>query len=189
VDTVATFLAEAEACLPAPAPRVVAVGGLSGTGKSTLGRALAPLVPPVPGALHLRSDVIRKALAGVGETERLPPEAYAPGTSQAVYAAMMTAARKALAEGRSVILDAVFARPAEREAAASLGSGFTGIWLEAPLDLRQARIADRRNDASDATPAVAAAQETLATGAIDWHHLTAGGDREALAARAEALLA
>lgn len=188
-DSIAAFLAEAEACLPAPAPRVVAVGGLSGTGKSTLARALAPLVPPVPGALHLRSDVIRKTLAGVGETERLPAEAYAPGSSEAVYAAMMTAARQALAEGRSVILDAVFARPAEREAAASLPAAFTGIWLEAPLDLRQARIADRRNDASDATPAVAAAQETLATGAIDWHRLTAGGDREALAARAEALLA
>ena len=50
---------------PAPA-RLVAIGGISGTGKSTLARALAPGLGAAPGAVVLRSDVIRKKLFGVG---------------------------------------------------------------------------------------------------------------------------
>ncbi len=63
--------------LLAPAqPMVVCTGGLSGTGKSVLARALAPQIAPVPGALVFRSDVERKAYCGVAESERLPPQAY-----------------------------------------------------------------------------------------------------------------
>ena len=63
----------------APAPPVmVAVGGLSGTGKSVLARALAPTLAPPPGAVVIRSDVERKALFGKGELEPLPQEAYTP---------------------------------------------------------------------------------------------------------------
>ena len=47
---------------------MVAVGGLSGTGKSLLARALAPALAPAPGAVVIRSDVERKALFGKGET-------------------------------------------------------------------------------------------------------------------------
>ena len=75
--------AEAQECIAAalrfldPAgPRMVAVGGLSGTGKSTLAAALAADIGPSPGAVHLRSDVERKAMLGVEETHRLGPEAY-----------------------------------------------------------------------------------------------------------------
>ena len=60
------------------APRLVAVGGLSGTGKSVLARALAPIIMPQPGAVVLRSDVLRKQKFGVNETERLPEIAYQP---------------------------------------------------------------------------------------------------------------
>ena len=58
------------------APRLVAVGGYSGTGKSTLAAALAPHFMPCPGALHLRSDVERKRLFGIDPLERLPRQAY-----------------------------------------------------------------------------------------------------------------
>ena len=54
-----------------PAPSFVAVGGLSGTGKSQLARALAPHVDPMPGAVIVRSDVERKALFGIAETDKL----------------------------------------------------------------------------------------------------------------------
>ena len=57
-------------------PRLIAIGGLSGTGKSSVAKALAPKLGPAPGAVVLRSDVLRKQLAGVGEQERLPSSSY-----------------------------------------------------------------------------------------------------------------
>ena len=61
-----------------PPPRLIAVGGLSGTGKSVLARALAPHVAPAPGAVLIRSDVERKAMFGVAQTEKLPPKPIRP---------------------------------------------------------------------------------------------------------------
>ncbi len=63
-------------------PRLVAVGGLSGAGKSALAGALAPRIGRAPGALWLRSDVERKAMFGAEETEHLPDAAYSPEVSQ-----------------------------------------------------------------------------------------------------------
>ena len=66
-------------------PTLVAIGGLSGTGKSLLGRALAPDVMPLPGAIVLRSDVLRKQHFQVKETERLPANAYQPQITDHIY--------------------------------------------------------------------------------------------------------
>ena len=108
----------------APAPPVlVAVGGLSGTGKSVLARALAPALAPPPGAVVLRSDVERKTLFGKDELEPLPQEAYTPEVTARVYAAITEKARRAVAAGHSAILDAVFARPDERRQAEQRGGG------------------------------------------------------------------
>lgn len=165
--------------LPSP-PRLVAVGGLSGTGKSTLAAALAPRFGAAPGALHLRSDLERKRLAGVGELDRLPPLAYGPGTSDAVYRLLLGRAHTALAAGHAVIVDAVFQREEERQAAEAvaryLGVAFTGLWLEADQSVMLARIRERRHDASDATPDVALAQLARDCGTIAWHRIDAGHD-------------
>jgi uncharacterized protein len=67
----ADFLKRALRYLSAPPPRLVALGGLSGTGKTTVARHLAPDLPPAPGAVHLRSDEARKALFGRRRTD--PP--------------------------------------------------------------------------------------------------------------------
>src|SRR3954471_10463764 len=72
---------------PAP-PVLVAIGGLSGTGKSVLARALAPSLAPPPGAVVLRTDVERKALFGKDETKPLPREAYEPSVTACVYDAI-----------------------------------------------------------------------------------------------------
>jgi hypothetical protein len=72
---------------PTP-PQLVAVGGLSGSGKTTLAAALAPCIGSAPGAVHLRSDLERKALAGVGELERLPDTAYTAEAHRRVYAVL-----------------------------------------------------------------------------------------------------
>lgn len=177
----------------APAPRLIAVGGLSGTGKTTLARKLAPRIGPAPGALHLRSDMERKALAGVEPLERLPQSAYTPDSSDAVYDCMFERARRALDAGHSVILDAVFAREDERaqaeELARSALAGFTGLWLEGTQAMLAARVSARTGDASDATADVVAHQFAYDTGNIRWHRLNAGSDAEQIRARAMGLLA
>ncbi|MBI3673747.1 MAG: AAA family ATPase, partial [Rhizobiales bacterium] len=108
------------AYLKPPRASLICIGGLSGTGKSTLAADLAPDVGSAGGAIHIRSDVERKVLAGVAETERLAPEHYSKTSSLQVYDAMFARAEKALAAGCSVVLDAVFADLAERNAAAEL---------------------------------------------------------------------
>ncbi|PWE18133.1 hypothetical protein DDZ18_00515 [Marinicauda salina] len=164
--------------LDPPAPRLVAVGGLSGTGKSTLAAALAPELGGSLGALVIRADLERKALAGVAETDSLGPEYYTAEMSRAVYARMRDKAGRALAAGHSVVLDAVHARPDERDAAAALarehGVGFDGLWLEASPDTLVARVGARSGDASDADAAVVRRQLGYDVGAVDWTVLDAG---------------
>ena len=70
------YLAVAMSVLQPAAPVVVAIGGLMGTGKTTLARVLAPGLGPAPGALVLRSDEVRKRLQAVRPEVRLPSSAY-----------------------------------------------------------------------------------------------------------------
>ena len=185
-------LAAAPGFLATPPTRLVAVGGVSGTGKSTLARALAPGLGGACGALVLRSDAIRKRRAGVAPTDRLPAERYTAAESAAVYAAMFERAAAALAAGRSAVLDAVFLREDERESAAALarraGARFDGLWLELPRDLAAARIRGRRSDVSDATVGVLDAQLAREAGAVAWPTLDAGRGAEAVAEAARAAL-
>ncbi|WP_369722456.1 AAA family ATPase [Bradyrhizobium sp. LLZ17] len=172
----------AQALIHPPAPRLIAVGGLSGTGKSVLARALAPGVAPQPGAVVLRSDLIRKQMFGVSETERLPPSAYTPELAERVYDMAAQQARHVLAQGHSAIVDGVFARDFERDAFAALARAcnvpFTGLFLVADLATRQTRIGSRQADASDATQEVAALQEHYNIGHVGWATIDASGTRE-----------
>jgi len=173
---------------PAP-PRLIAIGGLSGTGKTALGRALASDIAPAPGALVLRSDITRKALLGVKEAERLPQEAYADPVTLQVFATLADQARRALAAGHSVILDAVYARADQRAiveaSAAVLGVPFHGLFLEADLATRIARVEARRGDASDADAAIARLQETYPLGQLGWTRIDASGTPQETLARVQ----
>ena len=168
--------------LAPPPPVLVAIGGLSGTGKSALARALAPFVPPEPGAVIVRSDVERKSLCGVTETERLAAEAYGPQINEQVYARVADKAARVVAAGHSAIADAVFARAGERAAiaavAAKAGVPFHGIFLVADLVKRLERIGARAADASDADAAVARQQERYALGDMNWTRIGASGTLE-----------
>ncbi len=175
-----------------PAPAFVAVGGLSGTGKSMLARMLAPVVEPMPGAVVVRSDVERKALFGLAETEKLPSSGYAADVTARVYAAIGEKAQRIVAAGHSVIVDAVFARPEERVAIASAaraaGLPLQGLFLTADTEIRLHRVGGRRGDASDADAAVAQAQERYEIGRLDWTIVDASGTPEATLRRAVAAL-
>lgn len=178
----------------APAPPVmVAVGGLSGTGKSVLARALAPTLAPPPGAVVIRSDVERKALFGKGELEPLPQEAYTPETTARVYAAIAEKARRTVAARHSAILDAVFARPDEREqaerAASDAGVRLQGLFLEADVATRAQRAAARERDASDANADVVRTQERYDLGALNWRRVDASDTPEKTLRRVKAALA
>jgi aminoglycoside phosphotransferase family enzyme/predicted kinase len=187
-----TYLATALALLSPEKPMALAVGGLSGTGKSTLAAALAPHIGRAPGAVHLRSDLERKALFNAGETERLGPDAYGHDASRRVYDTLLEKAGAALRSGQSVITDAVYARTNERDAIEDVAKGcgvpFTGLWLEAPSETLMQRVEERRNDASDATRAVVAGQLGYDIGSIGWARLSSGGSPAETLAAATALI-
>ncbi|HEU4592732.1 MAG TPA: AAA family ATPase [Steroidobacteraceae bacterium] len=137
-------------------PRLIAMSGFSGSGKSWLARQLAPRLD----ALHLRSDVERKRLAGLKPTahshSRVGEDLYSSEASARVYEHLARCADAALSGGIAVIVDATFARRAERarfaELARSHGGALTVIFCDAPLPVLQARIAQRERtpDASEA---------------------------------------
>jgi uncharacterized protein len=192
-ERAAAYLRLALTLLAPHPPRLIAIGGLSGSGKSSIAQALAGDFLPAPGARIIRSDVVRKRLAGVAAETRLPRASYDLASAERVYGASREAARQALAAGYSVLLDAAFLRAEERTAAADLardlGVPFIGIWLEAPAAVLAHRLECRRDDASDADRAVLAQQLGYALGAIDWHRIDASGDLAATTRGAREALA
>jgi predicted kinase len=171
------YVEAAIAHLSWPRPALHAVGGLSGSGKTTCARRLACDGDP-PGAVVLRSDEIRKRLWGRKPTEPLPPEAYAEGQSKRVYDQMMREAALALAAERPVVLDAVFLKPEERAAAEAVARDaavpFQGVWLDTPPEVMRQRLAVRTGDASDADVRVLEQQLRRDPGAIGWPRRKAG---------------
>ena len=139
-------------------PVLVVVSGLSGTGKSSVAEEIAPVLGPVPGAVILGSDMIRKRRLGVDLLTRLGPDAYTTGIDDAVYGEMGEIASNVLSTGHAVVLDATFRQPRHRDAVEAIshriGVAFVGIRLEADRQTLEERVRRRRDDVSDATPEV-----------------------------------
>jgi hypothetical protein len=171
---------------------IVAIGGLSGSGKSTLARALAPSIGAVPGAVVIRSDEVRKRLWGVPPLSRLDAAAYSPDMSTRVYETLAADAEAVARTGHSVIVDAVFARAADRlaveRAGRAAGVAFAAVWLQAPERILVERVSGRGPDVSDADADVVRMQCAQSAGDVRWRAVDAAGDCEAVLAAARTAL-
>jgi aminoglycoside phosphotransferase family enzyme/predicted kinase len=171
------YLALADRLLHDGEPCVIAIGGFSGSGKSTVALGLAPFVGRAPGAAVLRTDEIRKRLCGVAPLERLGAEGYRATVSKEVYATAARHASSVVRAGHSVIVDAVFADAAERAAIKRVADDasvpFAGIWLDAPAAVLSGRTQRRERDASDATVDVVRNQLAKGAGTVEWQRLDA----------------
>ena len=176
-DTARAYIEAAITHLSPAAPLLAAVGGLSGSGKSTFSRAVAPSLGASPGAVILRTDEVRKRLLNVPPTQVIGAENYAPAAYARTYDEMFANAAVLLAAGRAVVLDASFLEPDLRHRAEALarasGVPFHGAWLDAPAAVLEARVAGRSGDASDATVEVLRQQLARDLGPLDWARVDA----------------
>lgn len=175
--------------------RLIAVGGRSGTGKSSLARALAPDFGAAPGAMILRSDVVRKRLHGCPLERRLPEVAYAPEVSERVFEALALRARGILRAGYTVICDAVYGLPSQRARLAELarveGVPFRGVWLDAPEEILELRVQRRLGDVSDADADIVRRQAEHVqppSPAEGWEHVWAAEEFSTVSARVRTIL-
>ena len=163
-EEAAQRLAQAGRHLDEAEIHLVLVGGLPGTGKTTLAAGLAGRL----GWAMLRSDEVRKELAGVDATDHAGAPAfegiYAPAFTTQVYRELLRRAELALGGGDSVVLDATWLDPDQRDAAHRLAARCRAHLHELACDLPVEEATDRiraraasGGDASDATPEVLAA--------------------------------
>lgn len=173
LDQARLYLRAAQAFLETPPARLMAIGGLSGSGKSTRARKEAPAIGPAPGAIVLRSDEIRKRLWACPEYETLPPAAYTAEQNARAYDHMFDLAKTILAAGQSVVLDATFREGHWRDRCGELARSenliFEGLWLDLPAEVRSGRVASRVRDTSDATPEIVRNQQAIDLSVISWH--------------------
>jgi len=191
-DEAVEYFHRARSFLEPNKPHLLAVGGLSGTGKSTLAAALAPGIGTAPGAYIVRSDVERKLLFDTLPETQLGGEAYTEVTTARVYDQVYRKAERALSAGHAVIADAVFSKPCQREAIANIAREldvpFVGLWLEAQNNILLTRVAQRVDDASDANVQVVKKQLSYDVGPINWITIDASGSQDAVAARVRQML-
>ena len=143
------------------------MAGLSGSGKSTVAQALAEQTR----AIRLRSDAVRKHLAGVPLREQGSEAIYTPAMSDKTYARLIELGVQLASDGYRVILDAKFDRQTKRQAAiaaaASQNLAFTFLHCTAPAEVLQARVRTRSGDITDATTAILAQQSMEPFGAAE----------------------
>jgi hypothetical protein len=144
------LLALAELEEPGRRPCLILVGGLQGTGKSTLAAALAEQA----GLERVRTDEVRKALAGAPPDTRLSPEYYTPEWTDRTYAACLRRAEERLFEGGRIVVDATFREERQRrlflDAAVRWGVPCPWLLCRAESGTIRERLARRHGDVSDA---------------------------------------
>jgi hypothetical protein len=172
----ARHLALAEQLLAEPRPGpVVALCGTVGSGKSTAAERLADLL----GGAVVSSDRTRKRLAGLAPETRagagVGAGLYTPEWTERTYRALLERAAPVAASGRAALLDATFARAAQRRGALALAARVAApAWLvevrcsEATALARLARRAREGRDPSDAGPELLAASRAGFEPPAEW---------------------
>jgi len=164
-------------------PKLIAVGGLSGGGKSRMARMLAPHFECPAGARVVRTDVVRKRMMGTALSERLQSHGYAEDKTVKTYQLFYDEIRRVLEQGHSAIADGVFAMDEQRiqveQVARKIGVPFVGLWVDAPPEIRSQRVAARRNNVSDVTEEVLKRQLSYDLGDINWNKIDSSGPKEA----------
>lgn len=146
------LLALGELETPQHKPCLVLTGGVPGSGKSTLARGLAERA----NFQVVRSDVVRKELAGIPPTEKAPPgmDIYDGNWTDRTYAECLRRAEAYLFEGKRVIVDATFSGERRRQwflqTAAQWAVPAVLFFCQASPETLQRRLAGRQGDASDA---------------------------------------
>lgn len=137
---------------------IVAMAGLSGSGKSTVAKALAQK----ENAIYLRSDAVRKHLAGVRLDQKGGDEIYTPEMSDKTYSRLIDLGVDLASEGYSVVLDAKFDRKEKREEAIAAAKAkdipLSFIHCQAPEGVLKTRLDERSGDIADATADILARQ-------------------------------
>ena len=142
--------------------KIILMSGLSGAGKSTVARAIAQNI----NAIHVRSDAVRKHLAGIPPSEKGGEEIYSGEMSQKTYTRMSELGVLLANSGFAVILDAKYDRMALRqqaiEAASAHNIPLQIINCTAPMEVLRDRLDKRSGDISDATAELLASQQAQA---------------------------
>jgi hypothetical protein len=138
--------------------KLILMSGLSGAGKSTTAKDLARKL----NAVHLRSDAVRKHLAGIPLLERGGDEIYTPEMTEKTYSRLLALGIILANQGWSVILDAKYDRQDLRSAAISQATQHQLpihiINCSAPVEVLTQRLLQRTGDIADATADLLASQ-------------------------------
>lgn len=165
--------------------RLVLVGGLPGSGKTTIAGMLADEL----GAVLLSSDRVRKELAGVDPACHAPAPyrsgLYTPEHTERTYTELLRRAGELLSRGETVVLDASWSATRERDLARDMAertrSTLVALHCTAPAEVADARLRTRTGSLSDADPAIAHA---MAADEAPWPHAcdldTSGTPKETL---------
>lgn len=186
-ETARDYLALAISLIAPQEPYALAIGGFSGTGKSTLAGDVAGRLRPAPGPIILQTDSIRKRLFGEAPETTLPKSAYESVVSERVYHTLRKDAGRALRSDWPVVLDATFTLPRSRDEVEvcirKQGVPFHGLWLDAARKDLQERVRLRASEVttSDADVGVLGHQMAEGTGEIAWHRMESIGGRETMA--------
>jgi aminoglycoside phosphotransferase family enzyme/predicted kinase len=172
--------------------RLVLVGGVPGTGKTTLSNALAGEL----GMVVLSSDRVRKEVHGIAphQSAAAPYQQglYSPAATERTYTELLARAARCLAQGESVVLDASWTSAARRAAAAALARGthaeLVALECTASPEVTAQRLRQRVGSISDADEAISRA---MAAHADPWPQafpIPTGGSLAAAVAAAHTMV-
>jgi hypothetical protein len=138
--------------------QLILMAGLSGSGKSTTARHLAKQL----GAIHVRSDAVRKHLAGIPLAQRGGDDLYTPEMTAKTYGRLLDLGISLAKEGYTVILDAKYDRQNLRDAVTNQAQAaqlpYRIVHCDAPIEVLRDRLEKRTGDIADATTDVLAKQ-------------------------------